>query len=91
MLRRMSLYRISALPEGVNSYPEMIPLAVEAAQTDSHREQELLLVQTHVVHRPGNLVPLLERDPRLNYKETDKVIAIDRFRRLEEIGELALS
>ncbi|MEX1362537.1 MAG: NAD(P)/FAD-dependent oxidoreductase, partial [Nannocystaceae bacterium] len=45
--QRVSLYRISALPEGVNSYAdEDYPLALKAALLERPSEQEILLVQT---------------------------------------------
>ena len=77
--RRLSLFRISALPVGYNSYPEDNAFALAAARLDSASEQELLLVQTILTDRSPNLAPLLELDPRLHYKRTD---------RLREVPEL---
>jgi len=71
--RRLALYRISALPEGVNSYAEEdYPQALKAAQLSSALEQELLQVQCRLTHRSANLAPLLEQDERLNYRDTDR-------------------
>ncbi len=70
--QRLSLYRISALPEGVNSYAEEdYPLALQAAQFEKNSEQELLLVQTYLTHRRENLSRLYEMDNRIKYDETD--------------------
>src|ERR1043166_7593917 len=71
--RRLSLFRISALPVGYNSYPEDNDIALGAARLDSRNEQELLLVQTILTDRSPNLAPLLELDPRLHYKCTDRL------------------
>jgi flavin-dependent dehydrogenase len=87
--RRLSLFRISALPVGYNSYPEDNKIALGAARLDSASEQELLLVQAKLTDRSPNLAPLVELDPRLNYKHTD------RFREVPELmpveGDLAVS
>jgi flavin-dependent dehydrogenase len=70
--QRLSLFRISALPAGVNSYPEDNAIALRAARLDSSNEQELLFVQTVLTDRSENLAPLYAMDPRLNYLESRK-------------------
>ncbi len=70
--QRLSLFRISALPAGHNSYPEDNAIALRAAQLDSDSEQELLLVQTKLTDRSENLAPLWDLDPKLNYGESLK-------------------
>ena len=70
--RRLSLFRISALPVGYNSYPEDNDIALGAARLDSQSEQELLLVQGKLTDRSANLAPLLAMDPRLKYNDTNK-------------------
>lgn len=65
--QRLTLFRLSALPEGHNSYPEDYPIALEAARLDSALEQELLMVQTRLTDRAANLAPLLNLDSRLSY------------------------
>ena len=71
--QRLSLYRISALPEGVNSYAEEdYPLALQAAQFEKNSEQELLLVQVYLTHRRENLRRLYEMDNRIKYDHTDR-------------------
>ena len=65
--QRLTLFRLSALPEGHNSYPEDYPIALEAARLDSAVEQELLMVQTRLTDRSGNLAPLLALDRDLSY------------------------
>ncbi len=70
--QRLSLFRISALPAGFNSYPEDNVIALKAAQLDSHLEQELLLVQTKLTDRSDNLAPLAAMDGRLQYGESPK-------------------
>jgi flavin-dependent dehydrogenase len=80
--RRLSLFRISALPVGYNSYPEDNAIALGAARLDSQNEQELLLVQTVLTDRSPNLEPLLALDPRLNYRHTA------RYREVPELVPL---
>jgi hypothetical protein len=70
--QRLSLFRVSALPAGRNSYPEDNAVALRAARLDSANEQELLLVQTKLTDRSENLRLLYDMDPRLNYLETRK-------------------
>jgi flavin-dependent dehydrogenase len=70
--QRLTLFRLSALPAGRNSYPEDYPIALRAAQLDSTSEQELLLVQTVLTSRSENLAPLRELDPRLHYYYSPK-------------------
>ncbi|MEP6905608.1 MAG: hypothetical protein ABI875_05960, partial [Gemmatimonadales bacterium] len=70
--QRLSLFRISALPPGHNSYPEDNAIALQAAQLDSHLEQELLLVQSKLTDRSENLAPLAAMDSRLKYGESTK-------------------
>jgi flavin-dependent dehydrogenase len=81
--QRLSLFRISALPEGVNSYPEDNVVALKAAQLDSHMEQELLLTQCTLTDRPQNLAPLQAMDSRLRYTESLK------WREVPELVHLA--
>jgi flavin-dependent dehydrogenase len=80
--QRLTLFRLSALPEGVNSYPEDYPIAVRAAQLDSAREQELLLAQTKITDRPGNLAPLYALDNRLGFTESDKYKEVAQLTRI---------
>lgn len=87
--RRLSLFRISALPVGYNSYPEDNKIALGAARLDSQNEQELLLVQTKLTDRSPNLAPLHAMDPRLKYDETDKYRKVPELVPLGE--ELAVS
>lgn len=70
--QRLSLFRLSALPAGFNTYPEDVPCALRAAQLDSHMEQELLLVQTRLTDRSENLAPLAALDSRLQYHKSMK-------------------
>jgi flavin-dependent dehydrogenase len=70
--QRLALFRISALPPGQNSYPEDIPVALQAAQLDRASEHELLLGQTILTDRRENLAPLYAMDPRLNFGDTRK-------------------
>ena len=70
--RRLSLFRISALPAGHNSYPEDIAVALRSAQFDSHLEQELLLVQTKLTDRSENLAALAAMDSRLHFGDSTK-------------------
>jgi flavin-dependent dehydrogenase len=70
--QRLTLFRLSALPEGHNSYPEDYPIALEAARLDSAVEQELLMVQTRITDRPGNLAPLLALDSSLAYRTSTR-------------------
>ncbi len=65
--QRLSLFRLSALPVGLNSYAEDVPIALKAARLDSSSEQELLYVQSVLTDRSSNLAPLLAMDPKLNY------------------------
>ena len=46
--------------------------ALGAARLDSQSEQELLLVQGKLTDRSANLAPLLAKDPRLKYNDTNK-------------------
>ena len=80
--RRLSLFRISALPVGYNSYPEDIPYALRCAQFDSHTEQELLLAQTKLTDRSENLAVLAAMDSRLTY--TDSL----RYQQVQELVPL---
>ncbi len=80
--QRLTLFRLSALPEGHNSYPDDYPIALRAAQLDSAREQELLLAQTKITARSGNLAPLYAMDNRLGYTETDKYREVAEFTRV---------
>lgn len=68
--QRLSLFRLSALPVGQNSYPEDIPIALKAAQLERVSEQELLLAQTILTDRRENLAPLYALDSRLKYDDT---------------------
>jgi len=70
--QRLSLFRLSALPPGHNSYPEDIPVALRAARLDSKSEQELLYVQSVLTDRSENLAPLSALDPSLNYDHSTK-------------------
>ncbi|MBA3342916.1 MAG: tryptophan 7-halogenase [Gemmatimonadaceae bacterium] len=70
--QRLSLFRISALPAGQNSFPEDNALALKCAQLDSRDEQELLFAQTQLTDRPGNLAPMHAMDPRLNYTSSTR-------------------
>ena len=79
--RRLSLFRISALPVGHNTYPEDIAYALKCAQFDSSLEQELLLAQTKLTDRSENLAVLAAMDSRLEYGESS---------RYEEVQELVL-
>lgn len=65
--QRLTLFRLSALPAGRNSYPQDVPIALRAARLDSSTEQELLYVQTVLTDRSSNLAPLHAMDPKLNY------------------------
>jgi flavin-dependent dehydrogenase len=81
--QRLTLFRVSALPEGVNTYPEDNAVALRAAQLDSILEQELLFAQCNLTDRKGNLDALLEIDPRLQYRESS------RFRVVKELTPLS--
>jgi flavin-dependent dehydrogenase len=87
--RRLSLFRISALPVGYNSYPEDNEIALGAARLDSKNEQELLLVQGKLTDRSANLAPLLAIDPRLKYDDTDKYKIVPELVPLREELEVA--
>jgi flavin-dependent dehydrogenase len=80
--QRLTLFRLSALPEGHNSYPEDYPIALEAARLDSAVEQELLMVQTRLTDRAANLMPLLEMDPQLAYRTSTKLTENVQLKRL---------
>jgi flavin-dependent dehydrogenase len=82
--QRLSLFRISALPEGFNTYPEDVKLALRAAQLDSHNEQELLLCQCRLTDRSGNLAPLAAMDCRLKYDHSPKYQAVEKLVHLGE-------
>jgi flavin-dependent dehydrogenase len=87
--QRLTLFRLSALPAGRNSYPEDIPIALRAARLDSSSEQELLLVQTVLTDRSANLAPLSAMDGRLNYRPSSKAKVVPE---LVPLGaELAIS
>lgn len=77
--QRLALFRIAALPAGVNSYPEDIEIAAQGAQLDSAREQELLYVQTEVMNRSENLAPIHARNSRLNYFASTNYRALSRL------------
>lgn len=70
--QRLALFRLSALPVGLNSYPEDVPIALKAAQLERASEQELLLGQTILTDRRENLAPLYALDNRLRYVDTSK-------------------
>ena len=70
--QRLTLFRLSALPAGHNSYPQDYPIALRAARLDSTSEQELLYVQTVLTDRSSNLAPLAAMDPKLNYRNSPK-------------------
>lgn len=70
--QRLALFRLSALPVGVNSYPEDVPIALKAAQLERVSEQELLLGQTILTDRRENLAVLYAMDRRLKYDDTPK-------------------
>jgi hypothetical protein len=80
--QRLTLFRLSALPEGHNSYPEDYPIALEAARLDSALEQELLMVQTRLTDRSANLMPLLEMDQRLAYRTSSRLTENVQLKRL---------
>lgn len=87
--QRLSLFRISALPEGTNSYPADNAVALRAAQLDSVDEQELLFVQTSLTDRKGNLAPLLEMDPRLSYRSSAKFRVVPELVHLQQVHATA--
>ncbi|MBA3341012.1 MAG: tryptophan 7-halogenase [Gemmatimonadaceae bacterium] len=64
---RLTLFRLSALPEGQNTYQEDYQIALKAARLDSAVEQELLMVQTRLTDRSLNLAPLVAIDSGLAY------------------------
>ncbi|MEO5579814.1 MAG: hypothetical protein ABIR58_04095, partial [Gemmatimonadaceae bacterium] len=64
---RLTLFRLSALPEGQNTYQQDYEIALKAARLDSAVEQELLMVQTRLTDRSLNLAPLVAIDGRLAY------------------------
>lgn len=80
--QRLTLFRISALPEGVNSYPADYEIALAASRLDSVNEQELLFVQASLTDRKKNLVPLQELDPRLGYVTSEKFRVVPELTRL---------
>ena len=70
---RLTLFRLSALPEGQNTYQGDYPIALEAARLDSAIEQELLMVQTRLTDRSLNLAPLVAMDGSLGYTHSDRL------------------
>ena len=77
--RRLSLFRISALPVGHNSYPEDNAFALRCAQFDSRLEQELLLAQTKLTDRSENLAVLTAMDSRLTYEDSMKYQEVEEL------------
>jgi flavin-dependent dehydrogenase len=77
--QRLSLFRISALPAGHNSYPEDVPIALQAARLDRDSEQELLMVQSVLTDRSENLAALYAMEPRLNYGPSPKAREVSRL------------
>jgi flavin-dependent dehydrogenase len=82
--QRLTLFRISALPRGHNSYPEDYPIALRAARLDSEFEQELLWTQAAVTDRPENLLPLLELDSTLRYGVSEKWTRLQELERADD-------
>lgn len=80
--QRLTLFRISALPAGHNTYPEDYPIAVGAARMDSSDERELIAAQTIITARHSNLEPLTALDPTLTF-ESNKWAEVEELHHLE--------
>ncbi|MDX1530244.1 MAG: NAD(P)/FAD-dependent oxidoreductase [Rhodothermales bacterium] len=76
---RLAVYRLTALPVGVNSYPEMHRYALQCIKQLSDEERELIYVQMKLIHRTENLEPLYALDPLLPPLRSDRFHELARL------------
>jgi flavin-dependent dehydrogenase len=73
----MALYRLSAMPVGENSYPEMYEHALRRLLQASLTERELIYAQMEIVCRTENLSPLYAMAPQLDRLDTRHVRTLE--------------
>ncbi len=76
---RMAVYRLSALPVGVNSYQEMYPYALSCLKQMSDLEKELIYTQMILINRTENLDIIYQLDPDFRRLTSKKYTLLDEL------------